>query len=87
MGVVWTLAVLWDTPNLLCWSSDQQVQLPNTFQKHCIHILGKKCLKDTVGTVIDTSFELVNMLVQVIEHGIITILCFVILKNHFPWKD
>ena len=33
VGVVWTLAILWDTPNLLCWSSDQQVQLPNTFQK------------------------------------------------------
>ena len=43
--LVWTLAILWDTPNLLCWSSDQQVQLPNTFQKHRIPILGKKIKK------------------------------------------
>ena len=43
--VVWTLAILWDTPNLLCWSSDQQVQLPNTFQKHRIPILGKNFKK------------------------------------------
>ena len=51
VGVVWTLAILWDTPNLLCWSSDQQVQLPNTFQKHRIPILGiffKKRLKNDV---------------------------------------
>ena len=44
-GVVWTLAILWDTPNLLCWSSDQQVQLPNTFQKHHIPILEKEFKK------------------------------------------
>ena len=44
-GVVWKLAILWDTPNLLCWSSDQQVQLPNTFQKQRIPILGKKFKK------------------------------------------
>ena len=45
VGVVWTFAILWDTPNLLCWSSDQHVQLPNTFQKHRIPILGKKFKK------------------------------------------
>ena len=39
--IVWTLAILWDTPNVVCWSSDQQVQLPNTFHKHHIPIRGE----------------------------------------------